>query len=256
MSDEVENEAEMAGRRPASAGRRALMLGAAAAGAAAAATVAGGGVADAATTNGKPILLGKSNTASASTSIVSSKDNGLSGQTKTVGFSGLAGIDVTPTKGAHGTYGQSNFGTGVLGVSFHATGVTGFASTEGASGVSAENTAKGGFGLFGQANEGTSVYGTSTNGTGVHASSAHGTALEVSGKTKFSRSGLTIIRGGSRTATVHVDGLTSASIVLATIQRPQAGLALAGALAAEGSFELHLSGPAPADVPVGWLILD
>jgi hypothetical protein len=254
MSDQAA-EPERNDSKPAgTARRRALLLGAAAAGAAAAATVAGGGAADAAD-SGSPVLLGKTNTASASTAVVAKLGDGLTGQTTTVGQSGVAGIDVTPVKGAHGTYGQSTHGTGVLGVSFHGTGMTGFASTAGESGVSALNTAKKGYGLFGQANDGVSVFATSADGTAVHASSAHGIALEVSGKTNFSHSGVVMVPGGGKSVTVRLDGLTSSSIVLATIQRPQEGLAIAGAQAGEGSFEISLSGKAAADVPVGWFVI-
>jgi hypothetical protein len=112
-----------------------------------------------------------------------------------------------------------------------------------------------GHGVYGQSNHGTAVYATSTEGIGVHASSKGGTALEVSGKASFSNSGVAHVPGGQKTVKVTVDGMTAASIVLATIQAPQAGVSIEGAQAGAGSFVITLSGKASGDLPVGWFVI-
>jgi hypothetical protein len=54
---------------------------------------------------------------------------------------------------------------------------------------------------------------------------------------------------------VSVAGLTSANIVLATIQNPQAGVFIEGAQPSSGSFTITLSKKAPGAVHVGWFVI-
>lgn len=181
--------------------------------------------------------------------------SGVMGIAKSMGEAGVSGVDFATSNG-NGVYGQSRFGVGVYGVSFNGDGVLGSSSTSGQSGVKGTDRARsGGHGVFGQSYTGTAVYAISDEGTGVHASSEHGTALQVTGRTSFSNSGVTTVPGGEKTVTVPVDGMTPASIVLATIQAPQAGIAIEGAQAGAGSFVITLSATAQADLPVGWFVI-
>lgn len=186
---------------------------------------------------------------------VSEHKTGVMGLAKSMGEAGVSGVDFATSNGT-GVYGQSRFGTGVHGVSFEGDGVSGSASTSGHSGVKGMDRARsGGHGVFGQSYTGTAVYAISDQGTGVHASSEHGTALEVAGRASFSNSGVAAVPDGEKTVTVPVDGMTPASIVLATIQAPQAGIAIEGAQAGTGSFVITLSGPVTGDLPVGWFVI-
>src|ERR1700728_756194 len=90
-------------------GRRAIMLGAAGA-AAGIATAGVAGAEPAFASNGNPVKLGDSNSATASTVVTTTVGTGLQGEASTNGQSGVSGIDTSPD-GGHGTYGRSTNGT-------------------------------------------------------------------------------------------------------------------------------------------------
>ena len=279
---------------PARYGRRALMLGAAATGAGVAASLVGGGMAEAAPDLSPPVLLGKTSTASGTTRVVSRGGSGLAGRAATkgqsgvtgydtfaggsglssgvtghsengygvngisvrhtgvvgtsfrVGQSGTAGIDFCTTKGAQGIYGQSNNGNGVFGISFKGNGVVGESNTPGHSGI---------VGLDRAPHSGNAVFAQSHDGTAVLATSENGTALHVEGKAKFKNSGVATVPGGQKTVTVKVAGLTASGLVLATIQRPQAGVFIEAAQPGAGSFKITLSKNASSALPIAWFVI-
>jgi len=239
-------------------GRRAVMLGAAAAGAGMAASLAGGPLAEAAPDAGGAVQLGKSNSANATTQVITKGGDGLKGQTSATNHSGIVGFDRSSGPGGHGVYGNSVHGDGVLGVSNHKTGVVGVGSTVGQSGVAGldQTQTDGGHGVFAQSQHGDGLFATSSNGTAIRGQSAHGLALHVEGKAKFAHSGVATVPKGHTTAHVSVAGLTPSNIVLATIQNPQSGIFIEGAAAASGSFTITLSGSPASSVKVGWLVLD
>lgn len=242
---------------PGRLGRRALMLGAAATGAGVAASVAGGGAAQAAAGKQPAVLLGKSNSAHGTTQVITRVGDGLKGQTFAAGHSGVVGFDTSTATGGHGLYGHSIHGAGVLGISQHGTGITGLGSTVGQSGVAGiDQTAAGGaHGVFGQSQHGDGVFATSPHGAALRGQSAHGLALHVEGKAKFSQSGVATVAGGHTSVTVSVPGIAASDIVLATIQQPQPGLAVAGAHASSGSLTITLTGAAASSLRIGWLVL-
>jgi hypothetical protein len=270
------------------------MFGAAAAGAGVAASVVGGGIAEAAP-EASAVQLGKSNTTSGTTIInstnatgiqgstkklghagvtgidttpvagnphsngvyghsihgqgvlgISENQNGVTGQAATAGFSGVAGIDVAPNNLGHGVYGQSNLGHGVFGYSYKGSGVVGQSNVEGQSGLAGFDASKGG---------GNGVYGHSTTGVGVWCQNDAGVALHVAGKATFKNAGVADVQPGTKTVTVKVSGLTSKSIVLATIQEPQGTICVAGAQAGNGEFTITLTGKPSAKLPVGWFVI-
>jgi len=152
-------------------GRRALMLGTAAAGAGAAVSlVAWPGAAGAETPDtAKKAVLGKANTATATTSISMAVDND----------SGIQGIDES-TGGGYGVFGTSANGIGVYGTSANGIGIygtiTGATSGQYAiEGVDQSTGSGGGAGVTGSSTNGTGVIGTSTNGAGV--TGIHGTGV-------------------------------------------------------------------------------
>jgi hypothetical protein len=77
------------------------------------------------------------------------------------------------------------------------------------------------------------------------------------GVTTFSRSGVTRIRRGSRSARVTGVPMTSATAILATLQRRVSGVHLHAVETSPdtGSFTIHLNAGTPADLTVGWLAL-
>jgi hypothetical protein len=271
-------------------GRRALMLGAAAAGAGAAASLVGG-VAEAAPATG--IQLGKNNTTTGSTTVISKKGTGLSGRTSSHGQAGVSGIDKNPANGSFGLIGESDHGTAIYGLSHGGNGVTGQTQTKGKSGVAGLDFSKtaGAHGVYGQSNLGVGVFGISFgdngifgqsetvgksaivgvdllakaggnaasfqshHGTAVAALSDHGVALHCEGRAKFKNSGTVSVPAGQGSVKVTVAGLTSANIVLATIQNPQSGVFIEGAQPGAGSFTITLSKKAPGAVHVGWFVI-
>ena len=223
-----------------------------------AASMAGGGIAEAAP-SAHPLLLGKFNSAHATTEVSTNAGSGMKGQTSANGPSGVAGVAGVDTSsgGTQGVFGHSVHGQGVLGTSQHGTGITGLTSTAGKSGVAGldQTAAPGARGVFAQSSHGDALFATSPNGTALHGTSAHGLALHVQGKAKFDHSGVATVASGHTSVTVSVAGIAASDVVLATIQNPQPGLAVAGAQAGSGSLTITLTGAAESSVQVGWLVL-
>jgi hypothetical protein len=196
---------------------------------------------------------------------LSTSNDGVHGETTHGANSGVAGID-TSTSGGHGAYGRSTngigvFGTlasgpsgllgggsmagvvgdsgsarGVLGLSAGDDGVHGTTSADGFSGVRGVDTSAGG-------------------GYGVYGSSTAGTALKVVGITEFSRSGSALVSGAS----VVVTGvaLSSSSLILATLQGYEKGVAVAGVVpnVATSSFTIHLTKAAKVSLAIAWFVV-
>lgn len=157
--------------------------------------------------------------------------------------------------------GQNN-GTGALGI-----GVWG---SQGGSGWGIYGTAASGIGVLGDGGSGTGVRGDGTTGvsgtgtspTGVGVlvgNTAGGTALQVNGTASFARSGAATVPAGRASATTTGIPLTSASLVLATIQGNTAGVYVQGVTTvtgSPGSFTIHLNKSAPVKTKVAWFILN
>jgi hypothetical protein len=129
------------------------MLGAAAAGAGAAVSLgAGTDKADAAT--GGSVILGESNTATATTEVTTTEGDGLRGSTSQTGQNGVEGNDTSGGGGGNGVRGTSELGTGVYGtITGDSTGQSGVYGDDGSTGSG------GGYGVYGTSNSGTGVYG-------------------------------------------------------------------------------------------------
>lgn len=180
--------------------------------------------------------------------------NGVHGQ---AGSSAASGVFGENSGGGNGVYGFSDAGTGVAGVSSSANGVEGESAGSAASGVFGQNGSTG-YGVAGQADSGTGVWGDSASSTGVLASSANGTALQVSGKAAFSRSGRLTIAAGKTSAIVTGVALSSASLVLATLQQHVAGVYVVAAVpnVAGSSFTVYLSKAPTASAQVAWFVVN
>jgi hypothetical protein len=89
----------------------------------------------------------------------------------------------------------------------------------------------------------------------VQAASSAGTALAVTGKVTFSRSGTATVATGHGSVTVSHGGVTPSSLVFATLRKVQSGVTLAAAVPGTGSFTIHLTRAATASLPVAWFVI-
>jgi hypothetical protein len=179
------------------------------------------------------------------------------------------------SKGGGLTY-RADGGIGLSGVSLSgAVGVSGSSQGTGGIGVKGVGPAYGvegqggSFGLYGHDSsvgvyaQGTSegVHGFSGSGTGVAALSNSGTALSVSGKAKFSRSGESAIAAGRASKGVPMSGLTAATLVTATIQGDRIRGVYVAAVQVKpklNRFTIHLTKSVPAGkrATVGWFVVN
>ena len=172
---------------------------------------------------------------------------------------------------------RADGGTGLTGVSLNgAQGVSGHSQGVGGTGVSGVGAAYGvegqgeSFGLYGHdssvgvyaqgTNEG--VHGFSGSGIGVAALSNSGTALSVSGKAQFSRSGRATITGTAATPKTSIQvnnvALTSKSLVLVTPQKSVAGVWVLAAVpnVASSRFTIFLNKAVTTSYPVAWMVIE
>jgi hypothetical protein len=190
-------------------GRRAVVLGAAAAGAGLTVDLVSGAP-QAQASNGNPVLLGDSNSATHATVVTSKSSDALQGSTSADLQSGVIGED-SSSGGGYGVKSSSANGFAVAGNSRNGVGVYGgTGATSVAFGISAscglygQDTSKGGgFGGYGTSANGTGVqgvttakgqsgasgidnstggghgtYGRSTNGTGAYGISTNGAGVQ------------------------------------------------------------------------------
>jgi hypothetical protein len=145
-------------------------------------------------------------------------------------------------------------------------GDTAFAALASTSGTGVYGHSYTGYGVEGVTGEllssgsGAGVHGLSldNNGVGVRADAPR-TALVVNGAADFSRSGLVTFPAGHSEARVKPLRLTSASIVLATIQGDVVGMDVRGVTivpGSKGSFTIHLNKNAPSALVVGWFVVN
>jgi hypothetical protein len=176
---------------------------------------------------------------------VSSTGYGVYGTTEAASVPGLYGTNtaggdaiqgVTTGAQASAVYGHNTSGGGSV-----AKGVFGSATG-------------GGTGVRGESASGHGVEGVSSTGTGVYASGAMG--LQVVGKARFSRSGITTISAGATSKTISLAGVTTASMVLATSQQ-NSTVFVRSAVPASGAFTIRLSGAAPTGgLKVAYFVLN
>jgi hypothetical protein len=150
--------------------------------------------------------------------------------------------------GAGGTAGVYGHASGPAGYGVAGAGPTGVYGSGGISGT----------GVEGGTGSGSGVYGHAQGGIGVRASASttSGTALQVVGKAKFSRSGIVTIAAGTASMTVNLAGVTTSSMVVATAQQ-NVNVFVKAAVPAGGSFKIFLNGNAPAGgLKVAYFVLN
>ena len=137
----------------------------------------------------------------------------------------------------------------------------GHASNSAASGVYGQNDGTG-FGVAGRASSGTGVLGDSANGVGVVASSQNATALQVTGKAQFSRSGVATVAGTAAAPKNSVKvslPITAKSMMTATLQKFVAGVYVVAAVpnVSGGFFTLYLNKAVTTSVgPIAWIVTE
>jgi len=217
-------------------------------------------------------------------------DNG-GGGTGVFGLTGGstgAGVVGTNTGAGSGVFGESSTGAGVVGTtgSVSASGVSG-QNTGGGAGVTGQSDS--GDGVSGISKSGDAVSGTSDtghaffgvaggqvaavagknvgSGVGVRGECAAGlgvlaiggvVALEVHGPAVFTRSGLLTVAAGKSSATQTGVALTSASLVLATMQQDRTGVYVRSAVPniAGSSFTVHLSKAVSVSMTLAWFVVN
>jgi hypothetical protein len=112
-------------------------------------------------------------------------------------------------------------------------------------------------GVFGQTTVGRGVEGLATTGTGVHAQAGSaGTALQVNGKVRFSRSGKIAVAAGATSVTKELGAVTTASMILALFASNESGVWVRAAVPAAGSFTIYFNRSLPTNGTVAYFVLN
>jgi len=255
--------------------RRALLAAGLAAGAAVVATAVTRPLpADAA--NGETVHVGDSLEGTSATVISGTSNTAIEGHSGT--STGVFGVSNSNS----GVLGQSDSGSGVSGVSTSQVGIwgwnfaanvpavvgeaeggsTGVFGWSGSGGLPAVPAKTGVYGLAAQDAASVGVRGESPDGTGVVATTTTGTALQVTGKAKFNRSGKASVLAGKTYVDVTVTGgLASNSVVHATMQTYRSGVGIAAArknYPTAGKVRIYLTKVASttASTSIAWLVTE
>lgn len=100
------------------------------------------------------------------------------------------------------------------------------------------------------------MYGYSSTGVGVRATSPTGTALLVSGKARFSRSGRIAVVAGKASVAKSLAGVIAGSIVLAVLQTNESGVWVRAAVPAAGKFTVIFNRTLATSAVVGYMVLN
>ena len=204
--------------------------------------------------------------------------DGIGVQGVSASFLGVYGVSTSSS----GVYGKSTSGIGAMGEGVSSNGVYGYSGAtdqaavlgraagdstgiHGHSGVSEPTTAPANTGVYGYAAQDATavgVRGESMAGTGVRATATTGTALDVAGKARFSRSGKALIAKTKTYVDITVaGGLTASSVVHATLQTYRAGVAIAAVrlnypVAGKARIYLTKVASTTAATAVGWFVAE
>lgn len=172
------------------------------------------------------------------------------------GFSFVSGNSVGVLgDGSFGSITRGNYGA----VGIGDTGVLGFNFTDSPArsiGVQGD-VGPGSTGVYG--NTGVNVApAPPTGGIGVYARAETNsqTALQVSGKVKFSRSGRLAVPRGRTSISRSTPGVTTSSIIIAVLQTSEAGTWVRAAVPATGRFTVYFNRALPSSSYVGWFIIN
>jgi hypothetical protein len=82
------------------------------------------------------------------------------------------------------------------------------------------------------------------------------TALQVSGKVKFSRAGRTYLTSSQKSKTIKMSGVTSSSYVIATVQTSVSGVYVRAVVPASGKLTIYLSKAGGKRIYVGYMVIN
>ena len=185
--------------------------------------------------------------------------NGVAGYSDSSTGRGVFGLATTTVGSAAGVRGETRSADGV--------GVEGHAMTqalgEHGAGLGVFGQSRTNAGVFGKSDTSNGVSGTSVSGNGVYATtSGTGSALNVAGKAKFSRSGRATVAANRSYVDITVaGGLTSRSVVHATLQTYRTGVSIAAVrpnYPTAGKARIYLTKVASttAITYVGWFVAE
>jgi len=189
--------------------------------------------------------------------------DGVHAEAADAGVVGGGNYGVVGFGGTYGVEGVTGTGTGVYGntAAEGQNGVYGHASNTSGSGVYGQNDGAG-YGVAGRAAGGIGTLGDSANGIGVWASSQSATALKVSGKAQFSRSGVATVAGTAAAPKKSVKvslPITAKSMLTATLQKYVAGVYVVAAVpnVAGGYFTIYLNKSVTTSAgPIAWIVTE
>jgi hypothetical protein len=224
---------------------------------------------------GQPIIAGQTNTETAVTIVENTSTSGSTAGIYADSQGGGFAVSGETGGPASAVYGQNdNSGNGVEGVTFGSqgagvygendasgNGIYGHAANSAASGVYGQNDGAG-YGVAGRASSGIGALGDSANGIGVWASSQNATALKVSGKAQFSRSGVVTVTGtpSAPKKSVKVSlPITAKSMMTALLQKYVAGVYVVAAVpnVSGGFFTIYLNKAVSTSVgPIAWMVTE
>jgi hypothetical protein len=183
---------------------------------------------------------------------------GLEGTSGAV--AGVVGWSVSPPTSYWPTFTAADTShTGVFGTApshpdpdFLASGVWGDSPDAGVIG-------SGGYGVYGIG--GVGVVGSANTlpgsvGVQAYAQTTAQTALKVSGKVSFSRSGRTNIASGSSALTINLGGVAANSRVFAVLASNRSGRYVRAVVPAVGKFTIYLNTSVTSTTVVTWFVLD
>lgn len=181
---------------------------------------------------------------------------GVVGEGNAAGGYGVVGQG--GTAGGGGVFGRGSFsgGPGVVGeASLGSVGVVGFGGALSGTGV------RGVGGGVGTDAHGNGVHGVATVAGGVGElaeNTAGGVALKAVGRTQFSRSGALTVRAGSSRVTKTGVALTTASLILATLQQHRTGVYVQAAVpnVSQSSFTVYLNKAIASNTKVAWFVIN
>jgi hypothetical protein len=156
-----------------------------------------------------------------------------------------------------GVWGESKTGTGVFGSGSFGVFGSGDFGVVGAGPVGVlGDVDSASVGVYGHTGEVAAP--TPPPGVGVYARAATPslTALSVSGKARFSRSGRTTLSATAVTRTIVMAGVTATSYIIATMQTDVPDVYVRSVVPTAGSFNIHLSKAAGKVVVVGYLVIN
>jgi hypothetical protein len=194
---------------------------------------------------------------------------GVFGRSVSPGGRGVFGFASAATGDTVGVLGEtfSDSGKGVLGwAAGDSTGVLGFSGSTsvptaraktGVYGVATQGPSS--CGVFGRTTSGQGVRGQASTGTGGYFASTTGLALEVAGKTSFSRSGRVTIGAGNGFVDVTVPGgLSGAPLSFANLLDYRSGVSIAAVrpnYPSGGKLRIYLNRSVASSTPIAWIVM-